>query len=270
MPELPEVEIIRRELHSHIQGARILQVDFRWPRVAAFPPSEVMTQRLPGHVITDVGRRGKYLLFHLLPKAVLVVHLRMTGQFHIVPPGTEPDKHTHVVMLLDNYQVLHYRDQRKFGRFYLVSQAEEIIGPLGPEPLDPNWQPQDLAQALKHRRAPIKSLLLDQRVVAGLGNIYADEALFLAHIHPLRAGNTLSPEEIQALHHAIRQVLNEALAAGGSTIATYIPPSQRQGAYQKQHRVYRRTGQPCPVCGTPIQKTRVGGRSTHFCPRCQR
>ncbi len=270
MPELPEVEIIRQELRARVRGKPIRRVEFRWPRVAALPSAEEMEQRLPGHTIVDVGRRGKYLIFHLAPADVLIVHLRMTGQFRVVPPGTEPDKHTHVIITLDDNCLLQYRDQRKFGRFYLVTQAEEIIGHLGPEPLDPEWTPRELANALQHRRAPIKALLLDQRIVAGLGNIYADESLFLAGIHPLRAGNTLTAEEITALHRAIRQVLNEALAARGSTIATYIPPSQRGGEYQKQHRVYHRAGQPCPVCGTPIQRTRVGGRSTHYCPHCQR
>ena len=270
MPELPEVETIRQELVPHIKGRRILHVTFRWHRIAAQPRAEEMARRLVGHVITDVGRRGKFLLFSLEPPAVLIVHLRMTGQLHIHPTTTPPDKHTHVIISLDNERAIHYRDARKFGRFYLTAHAEEVIGHLGPEPLDPQWTPQDLAKAIRHRRAPIKSLLLDQRVVAGLGNIYTDEALFLAGIHPLRPGHTLSEEEIQALHHAIRQVLEEALAARGSTIATYLPPSQRRGEYQKRRRVYRRAGQPCPVCGTPIQRTRVSGRSTHYCPHCQR
>ncbi len=269
MPELPEVETVRRELAPALTGRTIVEARFRWPRTAATPTAETFARRVRGRRIRGLRRRGKYLILDLDTDEHLIIHLRMTGQLYLRPPEHPPDKHTHVLLYLDSGQVLHFRDQRKFGRFYLVEDERQIVGSLGPEPLSDTWRVEDFAVTLARRRAPIKALLLDQRVVAGLGNIYADEALFLARVHPLRPGNRLTSDEIAHLHRAIRQVLNEALTARGSSMATYIPPSERRGQYQERHRVFRRTGHPCPQCGTPIQRVKVSGRSTHFCPHCQ-
>ena len=270
MPELPEVETIRRELAPRVVGRRINEVEIRWPGIIARVSPDIFRQRVQGACVTDMGRRGKYLLWTLEPEGTVIVHLRMTGQLHHHPSPVPADKHTHLIMRLDDGSEVHYRDVRKFGRWYWTSAPEEVVGHLGPEPLSPEWTVEEFAAALGRRRRPIKALLLDQRVVAGLGNIYADEALFVAGIHPLRRGDTLRVEEVRRLHEAIRQVLLEALHAGGSTFSTYQRPDMGEGTYQRRHRVFRRTGHPCPVCGTPIERIRVSGRSTHFCPHCQR
>ncbi len=270
MPELPEVETIRRELAPLLMGRRILHVVIRWPRLVDRPAADEFCRRLEGRTFHAVRRRGKYLIFDLDSGEHWIVHLRMTGQLHVREADVGPDQHTHALLTLDDGRVVHYRDQRKFGRFYLVEDEDQVVGGLGPEPLAETWQPEDLAAALRGRRATIKALLLDQRVVAGLGNIYADEALFVAGIHPARAGGSLSEEEIRRLHDAIRRVLEEAIRARGSTLSTYVPPSGQRGQYQQQRRVYHRTGEPCPVCGAPVRQIRIVGRSTHFCPKCQR
>ncbi len=269
MPELPEVETIRRELIPLVVGKKVQEITLFWPAVVARPTPDLFLQKAIGAQIKGVERRGKYLLWRLTPEGYLIVHLRMTGQLQWYSASPPPDKHTHLLIHLDDGQI-HYRDVRKFGRWYWTTDPTEVVGHLGPEPLSSEWTAEEFARTLSRRRAPIKALLLDQRLVAGLGNIYADEALFVAGIHPLRAGNTLSLREIEQLHRAIRAVLEEALRAGGSTFSTYQRPNAQKGTYQQQHRVFRRTGRPCPVCGTPIEHTRVAGRSTHFCPRCQR
>ncbi len=270
MPEMPEVETIRRELIPSLVGRGILAVEFLWPPVAANLPAEVMAEKLQKQSIVDIRRRGKYLIFDLEEKSHLIVHLRMTGQLRIYSQPTAAEKHTHVVMEFDNRAQMHYWDVRKFGRFYYVKDEKQILGRLGPEPLSESWTSESFADALRHHRAPIKSTLLNQGVVAGLGNIYADEALFFAGIHPLRPASSLTTEEVQQLHHAVRYVLRQALKARGSTFSTYRRPNEETGNYQLQHQVFRRTGQPCPICGTPIERIKVGGRSTHFCPECQR
>jgi formamidopyrimidine-DNA glycosylase len=172
-------------------------------------------------------------------------------------------------MALDDGRLLHYRDVRKFGRLYLVQNPEDVVGSLGPEPLAPEFDAGRLAGRIAGRRAPIKSLLLDQRVLAGLGNIYADEALFRSGIHPLRHGGSLSQGETAALHRAIQEVLSEAIAQGGSTVQDFRSSWGDSGRFQEQLRVFRHQGEPCPRCGADLERIRVGGRSTHFCPCCQ-
>ncbi len=269
MPELPEVETVRRELVPLLTSRRITRVEIYWHRLIDRPAPEIFVQHLVGTSITALRRRGKYLIFDLDSGEHWLIHLRMTGQIYVRQAQAPIDAHTHARVYLDDGGVIHYRDQRKFGRFYLVRDEDQVVGDLGPEPLSEDWQPEDLAERIRGRRARIKTLLLDQRVVAGLGNIYADEALFLARIHPACEGGRLTEAQVRRLHRAIRQVLLEALRARGSTMSTYIPPSERRGEYQQQRRVYRRKGQPCPVCGTPIEHMKLSGRSTYFCPRCQ-
>jgi len=269
MPELPEVETVRRELAPHVEGRTIVKATFLWPGTAATHPPDVLAQLLAGRRVERLDRRGKYLIADLDRGGCLIIHLCMTGRLFVRSEEAPVGKHTRALLHLDNGHVLHFQDQRKFGRFYLVENADEVVGHLGPEPLDPEWRVEDLARALRSRRAPIKALLLDQRVVAGIGNIYADEALFLARVHPLRPGGDLSEEEVQRLHEAIRLVLAQAIALRGSSISTYLPPSGQQGEYQEARRVFRREDAPCPRCGTPIERIRVRGRSTFFCPACQ-
>ena len=274
MPELPEVENTVRDLKPLLVGRRVLSAQVTWPRILADKSPEAFSAELVGRQIVNADRRGKYLLLLLDNGRTLVIHLRMTGQFHLVPPETEPDRHAHVVMDLDDGNQLRFRDTRKFGRFYLVDHPQSVVGKLGPEPLSESFTPLDLFAAIQGRRTAIKTVLLDQRVVAGLGNIYADEALFYAGIDPRRPAVTLTQADCNRLHACIRQTLALAIRDGGSTLGksmltNYRRPTGVQGRYQERHRVYRMTGKPCSVCGTPIERIVVGQRSTHFCPHCQ-
>jgi formamidopyrimidine-DNA glycosylase len=274
MPELPEVEIFVRELAPELAGRTVVAARVFWPRTVASPVPEAFCGRVVGLRFEQFGRRGKYMLFGLSDGSTLIVHLRMTGKLYILPGGTTPDKHTHVVLDLDDGRSLHYTDPRKFGRIWLVDDPEQVVGALGPEPLSEAYSPADLAARLAGRAASIKALLLDQRVVAGVGNIYADEALFHAGIHPARLGGSLALDEVARLHEAVRAVLSKGIAMRGSTLGrsvlqNYLPPSGKPGAAQEGHQVFRRTGQPCFVCGTLIERTVLAQRSTHFCPVCQ-
>ncbi len=270
MPELPEVETYARELRSYLVGRHIVEVVIRWPGVIAAPPAEMFPAVAREQQIVNVTRRGKYLLMPLASGDTLVVHLRMTGNLSVWPTQRPAEQHTHVVLLLDDGQALHFNDPRKFGRLWLVADLEEIVGKLGPEPLDGAFTPLNLAARLRDRTAPIKAVLLDQTCIAGIGNIYADEALFVARIDPRRPANSLDHGDVLRLHAAIRSVLAEAIRAGGSTLRNYRPPVTGRGRFQDEFQVVRRAGQPCPVCGTPIARIRLAQRSTHFCPQCQR
>jgi formamidopyrimidine-DNA glycosylase len=215
------------------------------------------------------------MLLGLASGATLIVHLRMTGHLQVEPAITAPDKHTHVLFDLDSGEHLRYRDSRKFGRIWLVDDVAPVLARLGPEPLSDDFTPAGLGQRLAGRQAAIKALLLDQSIVAGVGNIYADEALFRAGLHPLRRGGSLEAAELARLHAAVCAVLAEGIAAAGSSlgvssIQNYQRPSGQPGGFQEQHRVFQRTGQPCPVCGAPIARIVVAQRSSHFCPHCQK
>jgi len=269
MPELPEVEIFARELRSDLVGQRVTTVEVRWPAIVASHPPDAFAALLLGTHILDVARRGKYLLFPLSTGETLIVHLRMTGRFFLAP-SPQRGKHVHVLMALSNGKWLHYQDVRKFGRFYLEEDPQRFLGPLGPEPLDPTWTAALFWRALQKHRLPVKAALLNQRIVAGLGNIYADEALFAAGIDPRRPANALSREDVLRLQTAIRRLLAAAIRARGSSVRDYLPPNGVPGTFRAQHQVYHHTGEPCPRCGTPLQRVRISGRSTHFCPHCQR
>jgi formamidopyrimidine-DNA glycosylase len=275
MPELPEVENTVRDLKPLLVGRRVLDVHILWPRLVHDKSPEAFAAELTDRQIVNTDRRGKYLLFPLDNGRTWVVHLRMTGQLHVVPAESEVERHVHAVLSLDNGQQLRYRDARKFGRFYLVDELECVVAMLGPEPLSERFTPLELFNRLQGRRAAIKTLLLDQRVVAGLGNIYADEALFKAGIDPRRPAHTLTQADCNRLHAAIRQTLATAIreggsSLGGSALTNYRRPTGVQGRYQQRHQVYHLAGQPCPVCGAPIERVRLAQRSTHFCPQCQR
>ena len=274
MPELPEVETIRRDLLPDVVGRTItgLRVAPGAERVVRDVSPRTLARRIASRRIGDLTRRGKYLLFRLdgaRAPVYLAVHLRMTGSLLYRRAGEPPDSYIRAVITLDDGSELRYADLRKLGQMWVVKSPEEAVGALGPEPLEAAFTTAKLRETLSRRRAPIKSVLLDQRALAGLGNIYADEALFAARIHPLRLANTLTEAEVKRLHRSIRRVLNDALGNRGSSFRDYVDAAGREGTHQLRVKVFRRTGQPCYVCGTEIARIKVGGRSTHLCPRCQ-
>jgi formamidopyrimidine-DNA glycosylase len=274
VPELPEVETYIRELAPQLQGKRVTGARVFWPRIVSLPDLLAFVDLIQARRFESFGRRGKYLLFGLDSGETLIVHLRMTGELRVQPATQEADKHTHLILDLDSGESLHYRDQRKFGRIWLVDNPDAVLCRLGPEPLSNDFSPSTLAAALRGRTATVKALLLDQAVVAGVGNIYADEALFRAGIDPRRSGGSLASSELQRLHDAVRWVLEWAIALRGSSLGSgpqnYIPPGGLPGAAQQGHQVFRRTGQPCLSCGADIQRIVLAQRSTHFCPTCQK
>ena len=275
MPELPEVETYVRELEPLLRGRRITRAAVTWPRTIAAPTATMFVDQIADQRFSDFSRRGKYMLLGLESGDTLIVHLRMTGKLLVMAGDAPVDKHTHVVLDLDNGQRVHYNDTRKFGRMWLVTNPETVLRKLGPEPLSEAFSPAQLGAALAGRSAAVKALLLNQEIIAGVGNIYADEALFAAGIAPLRAGGDLSEAEVTALHDAVRRVLAAGIAArgsslGGSSLQNYLRPSGEQGGFQEQHQVFRRTGEPCRTCGQPIERIIVAQRSTHYCPHCQR
>ena len=271
MPELPEVETVARDLRGQLVGRRFVSATILWPRTLAMPAVEEVEARLKEREVIAIGRRGKYLLMHLDDGQTLVAHLRMTGRLSIVP-GDSPlleDKHTRAWFGLADGEALVFNDSRKFGRIWLAERLDDVVGKLGPEPLAWDLTPGDFAARLRRRKTALKALLLDQTVVAGVGNIYADEALFRAGIHPLRKASTLTDAEVERLYDALREVLNEAINKRGTLLRDYRTPYGEDGYFQNHLRVYGRYGKPCPRCGEPIERIRVTQRSTHFCPKCQ-
>ena len=269
MPELPEVETIKNELLPHVAGHRITGVTLFWDGIVRQPSVEEFCSHLTGQRITGIARRGKYLIHSLTSHQVLIIHLKMTGSLLLKPASAEPDKYARAVIYLDNETQIQFRDPRKFGAMWLVEDKNTIIGKLGPEPLEADFTPQTLLKRLSNRMAPIKALLCDQTFIAGIGNMYADEALFAAGIHPLRSGGSLSRDEVKRLHHAIQQVLRNGIKNMGASTDTYYRPSGEKGFAHHHFRVAHRGGQPCPVCGTTIERIVVRNRGTYFCPRCQ-
>jgi formamidopyrimidine-DNA glycosylase len=268
VPELPEVETIRGQLAPRLEGRTFAVVKIVDPRLTRpLDPREVAAE-LQGERVVAVERRGKYLVVRLEGGAALLVHLRMTGSF-----GFTPTSHERAIVELEDGTRLVYRDVRRFGT-WLVVRGDElepyIAGKNGPEPLGPTFTTSWLALRLALRRAPLKAVLLDQRVVAGLGNIYADEALGQARLSPLRPASSLEPEEVRRLHRAIRAALRTGIERQGASLRDYVKPDGEAGSMQREFKIYGREGEPCPRCRTPIAKTRVGGRGTWYCPHCQR
>jgi formamidopyrimidine-DNA glycosylase len=270
MPELPEVETIAAGLRELVVGRTISRVAVHWPRTVAFPSVGDFQARLAGRRILSVGRRGKYLMLGL-DAGTLLLHLKMSGRLAVVPAQEPLDSHTRLVFDLDDGRQLRFRDARKFGRVYLVEDPAQVTAELGPEPLSVDFTALDFQHLLSRRKGRLKSLLLNQSFVAGLGNIYADEVLFAARLHPLRRADSLTLEEQEALYGAIRAVLGRAVRGRGTTLddGGYRDVDGQAGAFQDEIAVYGRKGKPCPRCGTPIQRIVVGGRSAHFCPACQ-
>ncbi len=295
MPELPEVETVARDLQRDVAGATISAATVHWDRTIRHPqPPERFAAEIEGATVARVGRRAKTVLMHLDDGRVLTVALRMTGAMIVAPPGTPSDPYARVVFALADGRELRYRDVRKFGRIGLwpggglrsvgagrgsrsrrVAERRggyrigEVFSGHGPEPLARAFSAARFAERLRHRSAKLKTLLLDQSFIAGVGNIYADEALWRARLHPLRAANTLDDADVRRLHRSVRLVLRQGIANSGSSFSDYVRADGSRGENAERLAVYRRTDRPCYRCGRPIRRIVVGQRSTHFCPRCQ-
>jgi formamidopyrimidine-DNA glycosylase len=296
MPELPEVETVARDLERSVAGATIRSATVNWDRTIRHPqPPERFVAEIEGGTIRRVTRRAKTVLLHLTDGRVMTVALRMTGALIVAEPGTPDDPYARVVFQLTDGRQLRYRDVRKFGRIGLwpggglrsvgagrgarsrkVAEGRgryrigEVFSGHGPEPLSRAFSVERLRERLSRRSAKLKTLLLDQSFIAGVGNIYADEALWRARLHPLRAADTLDDRDVRRLHRALRQVLRQGIANRGASFSDYVGVDGSPGANAERLAVYRRTGEPCYRCGRRIERIVVGQRSTHFCPHCQR
>ncbi|HUZ88917.1 MAG TPA: bifunctional DNA-formamidopyrimidine glycosylase/DNA-(apurinic or apyrimidinic site) lyase [Candidatus Acidoferrales bacterium] len=274
MPELPEVETVAADLRPQVVGARIVGCQLSATSLVRLMGVREFCAGVVGARITALGRRGKYLLFGLLGGRTLVVHLGMTGQLTVAPSGVPAAAHTHLALALEGGTELRLRDPRRFGRVLLGFEADLIAAGamprLGPEPIDPKFSGTLLRSRLEGRRAAIKTLLLDQTIVAGVGNIYADEALFRSRIHPARSAGDIGPRRLGRLAQALAATLQEAIENRGSTVSDYRDGHGQRGRQQDSLQVYGRAGLPCPRCGQGLRSLRLGGRSSVFCSRCQR
>lgn len=272
MPELPEVESIKTGLNKLVVGQRIESVEVKWPALIEDMAAEEFEDKLQGQTIKKIGRRGKYLVFNL-EDYDLISHLRMTGNFRMVDDLNDLTDHDHIIFQLAGGQALIYHDIRKFGRMALVEEGHAVVYPpirkLGPEPFFDQINIPEFSQALLERTQPIKTVLLDQSFIAGLGNIYADESLYRATIHPLTPANQLERDEAVRLYLGVVEIIRFAIREGGSTIRDYKNAFGQSGQFQHYFKVYGRQGQPCDHCGSEIQKIKVAERGTHFCPTCQ-
>jgi len=266
MPELPEVETIRNELSPYVIGRTVSGLSFSWEGIVRQSSLEEFSTRLIGQKITGLGRRGKYLIFSLSGGQALIIHLKMTGSLWF----KDPEKFVRAIIHLDDGGNIYFRDPRKFGIMWLVDDKDSVGSKLGPEALGKGFTAKVFAEKLKKRTAPIKALLFDQGLVAGIGNMYADEALFASKIHPMRAGGSLTEKEVGRLHKAIRQVLRAGIKEKGASTDTYFRPSGEKGSAHYQFRVAHRRGENCPLCGTPLERIPVRNRGSYFCPKCQR
>ena len=273
MPELPEVETIRLALEPHLVGRRFERVEIHDPRVVRPFEPRAVADELEGERVSALERRGKYLIVRFESGRALLIHLRMTGSLRHAAPGSLPDDpHRRAVVRLDDGSDVAYRDVRRFGTWLLVEPGElepYISGRLGREPLERTFTSRRLAERLADRSAPIKAALLDQRTVAGLGNIYVDEALWRACVHPLRSAGELDADEVARVTRGIKEALKAGIARQGASLRDYSTPDGGRGSMQAEFRVYGRGGEPCPRCGNPINKIRAAGRGTWYCPGCQ-
>lgn len=267
MPELPEVETIVRSLQANV-GASINNIEIRREDILRL--QEFPAQELCGKTIKNIRRRGKYFIFELDYNLNLIFHLGMSGRFYMLTTGEEPvEKHVHVIISLNNGINLVYQDPRRFGGVWLVRDRERFFSHMGREPLSSGFTAAYLEDILKHRKAPVKNLLLNQNLISGIGNIYADESLFVAGIRPDRRAASLSRQEIKKLHRSIRKVLRQGIELRGTTFRDYRDAFNESGGFQNYLKVYGRHNQPCTQCGRLIKRIRIGGRSTHFCANCQ-
>ena len=275
MPELPEVETVRRDLEARIIGRRITscRISPDAPRLVQLVTPAEFCRQLSGRAVVGIRRRGKYLIIDLDDARAWVLHRRMSGNVLYRLPSDLPDDYTRAVFTLDDGHELRWTDLRKFGTMWLVEDATMVMETLGPEPLDAGFTPQVLRERAGKRGAPIKSVLLDQTVLAGMGNLYTDEALHYAKLHPLRPANKLKPDDWQRLHAGIIKALRMGIAARGSSLGTtlrdHINVDGAPGQNQETVRAYGREAQPCYECGAAMRRIKVGGRSSVFCPNCQ-
>ncbi|MBU4199919.1 MAG: bifunctional DNA-formamidopyrimidine glycosylase/DNA-(apurinic or apyrimidinic site) lyase [Verrucomicrobia bacterium] len=274
MPELPEVETVVRDLRkAGLEGRCIRDVRVRWSRLIAGCSPKSFAARIKYQTIQEITRRGKYIIFQLSGGETILVHLRMTGQFTLKAPATTRERHEHLVLSLDNGQELRYRDTRKFGRWHLTRHPEQILQKLGPEPLGRAFRLSQFTAHLATHRRLLKPLLLDQAFLAGLGNIYTDEALWEARLHPRRRAETLNQAEARSLFLAIRKILKRGIRYAGTSLGSgksnFSGLKGRRGRHQEFLRVYQQTGEPCSRCGSLIRRLKIGQRSTHICPTCQ-
>ena len=270
MPELPEVETVKNELLPHVLGRRITGVTLPWERIVREPTAEEFRSRITGQEITGIRRRGKYLIVSLSGGEYLVIHLKMTGALIVVPDSPDPPDYVRAVIHLDDNTSIFFRDPRKFGVLKLIRDPGVIDDALGPEPLEEAFTPRLLAERLANRTAPIKAALLDQKVIAGVGNMYADEALYAAGINPWRPAGSLSGEEAERLHGELRRILWAAIGRKGASINTYFRPDGSQGMAHYEFKVaHGLGGKACAVCGGPIERVAIRNRGTYYCPRCQ-
>jgi formamidopyrimidine-DNA glycosylase len=275
MPELPEVQTVVDDLlAAGLAGKTITGAKVFWPRIIHIPSARAFCRNISGKTIKHIRRRAKYIVFDLSGGWTLLIHLRMTGQLHLANPNIPVDKHDHACLQFGPDLQLRYHDTRKFGRLYLVKDENDILGKLGPEPLDDTFSAAQLYSILQAHSRMLKPLFLDQTVLAGLGNIYVDEALWDAHLHPCCISSTVTRKAAAALHRAIRKVLKRGLKNMGTTLGTghanFYSVGRRSGRNRDQLNVFRRTGQPCSRCKTPVERIIVSQRSTHLCPACQK
>ncbi len=278
MPELPEVETVARTLRPQLVGKRIVEADLRWARTLSNPSAKKFREQIKGQEIADVSRRAKFLNIRL-STYTLLIHLRMSGDLLVKQDKIRPEKHDRLILTLTpaspvlkgsgqrvRKTYLVFNDTRKFGRVWLTDDVEKVLGKLGPEPLSEKFTSDWLYNSLRSRHRQLKPLLLDQTFLAGLGNIYTDEALHIAKLHPRALSDSVTTRQAEKLHHSIQAVLQEGIRRNGASIDWVY----RGGDFQNHFRVYGRDGEPCPVCGTIIEKIIVGQRGTHICPNCQK
>lgn len=267
MPELPEVETIKNELAPWVVGQSFTRVTISDPKVVCGCSLSDVRRGLVGQKVESLGRRGKHLIFHLSSGSSLIIHLRMTGSL-LLDPGKDC-RYVRAAFWLSNGRRFVFSDRRRLGKIWLVDDAGSVVCKLGPEPLDESCTPNILGQRLGRHHIPIKAALLDQGIVAGIGNMYADEALFAARIHPLRKSDELSAKQVQTLHDSIRRILEAAIGSKGASVDTYVRPQGELGTAHFDFKVAHRGGELCPVCGGTIERIVVQNRGTYFCPRCQ-
>lgn len=273
MPELPEVETVRRGLTQLVQGASIKSIDVLYPKMINVD-TKSFQDALTNQTIDRIDRRGKYLLFRFNNDMTLVSHLRMEGKYDVEPDGTEPSKHTHVIFHLDDNRELRYKDSRKFGRMYLIKNGEEKtlsgLGTIGPEPTEDDLTFNYMKQVMNKSRGKIKPFLLNQSNIAGLGNIYCDEVLWMSKIHPETITNTINDDKIETLRQNIIKEIKMAIKGHGTTVHSYSNAYGEAGQFQNHLHVYGKQGEPCERCGALFKKIKVAQRGTTYCPNCQK
>ena len=268
MPELPEVETVKTKLQPLV-GRRFAGVQVLYDKAVRAPSPEELRRKIAGQRIKEIARRGKYLLVRLDSGQTLVLHLKMTGWLSLQAAGSELPPYTRNFFEFDDGSRLYFVDRRKLGRIWLIDDETVATGKMGPEPFSPEFTPEVFAAMLKKRTIPVKAVLLDQGLLAGVGNMYADEALFAAKIHPLRPANDLSKKEVKRLYDAILQVLAQGIRNQGASVSTYLLPDGAKGSAHLEFQVAHRGGKSCPKCGTPIERIAIRGRGSYFCPKCQ-